>query len=294
MRPTAALLPGAAAVSLFTAAPAVAQIQASEHALTAQTVDGTTITLEYSRPQARGRTIFGELVPWHVVWTPGANWATTLEVDADIKINGTDVPAGKYSVWAIPRPDRFTLTLNPEDRIFHFMKPDSTDEQIHVSVDPETGPHAEMLTWSFPAVTGDAATLRLQWGTTFLDMQVLVPPSRAVALAEDQMARYVGAYDVAITEGIGWPTSAQLEVHEEDGMLRGRFPFPMHPGDELEFDMVPAGRDLFNPGLFHDGELFNIEMGVIFDFGEMDDDRATAVSMRSANGFFLGEGPRAR
>lgn len=58
--------------------------------------------------------------------------------------------------------------------------------------------------------------------------------------------------------------------------------------------MVPAGRDLFNPGLFHDGELFNIEMGVIFDFSEMLDDRAVAVSMRSANGFFLGEGPRAR
>jgi hypothetical protein len=107
-------------------------------------------------------------------------------------------------------------------------------------------------------------------------------------------ARYVGAYDVTSTEGIGWPTAAQLEVYEQDGMLRGQFPFPMHPGDELAFDMVPAGRDLFNPGLFHDGELFNIEMGVIFDFGEMDDDRAVGVSMRSANGFFLGEGPRAR
>jgi hypothetical protein len=294
MMPRATLALFALAVPLLRPTPAAAQIQASEHAIVAQTVDGTTITLEYSRPQVRGRELFGSLVPWGVVWTPGANWATTLEVDADMKLNGTEVPAGKYSVWAIPRPERFTVTLNPEPRIFHFMKPDSTSEQIHVSAEPQEGPHVEMLTWSFPEVTGDAATLRMEWGTTALDLQVLAPPSRPVALSAEQRSLYIGEYEVALTEGIGWPTSGALEVYEQDGRLRGTFPFPMHPGDELDFDMVPAGRDLFNPGLFHDGELFNIEMGVIFDFSEMDDDRAIAVSMRSANGFFLGEGPRAR
>ena len=289
-RPTL-LLAGAA---LCAPTGATAQIQASEHGVTAQTVDGTTLTLEYSRPQARGRNLFGGIVPWDVVWTPGANWSTTLEVDADIRINGTAVPAGKYSVWAIPHPDRFTVTLNPEDRIFHFMKPDSTADQIHVSVVPEQRDHVEMLTWSFPAVTGDAATLRLQWGTTALSMQILVPPSKSVTLAASQMAEYIGEYEVAITPGIGWPTSAVLEVFEEGGHLRGRLPFSMHPGDEHEFDMVPAGSARFNPGLHHDGELFNVEMGVIFDFGQTDGERATGVRMQSANGFFLGEGQRVR
>lgn len=275
------------------AAPGVsAQIQASEHGVTAQTVDGTTLTLEYSRPQVRGRKIFGSTVPWNVVWTPGANWATTFETDADIRVQGVDVPAGRYSVWAIPRPDRFTITFNPTDSIFHFMKPDSTGEQIHVSAVPEEGAHVEMLTWSFPAVSGEAATLLLQWATTRVPLQIVVPPSKALALTAEQMAVYAGEYDMSLVEGIGWPTSATLEIFVDDGQLRGRLPFGMHPGDENTFDMVPAGVDLFNPGLIHDGELFNVEMGVIFDFGEIEGDQARSVTMRSPNGFFLGDGER--
>ena len=110
-----------AIVTLASATDLEAQIQASEHGITAQTVDGTTMTLEYSRPQVRGRDVFGGIVPWNVVWTPGANWATTFTTDSDIRVQGVEVPAGTYSVWAIPRPDRFTVTFNPTDSIFHFI-----------------------------------------------------------------------------------------------------------------------------------------------------------------------------
>jgi len=83
-------------------APAAAQIRGSEAGTVSQTLDGTTIAMAYSRPSARGRDLFGALVPWDVVWTPGANWATTFETDRDVRLNGIDVPAGKYSVWMIP------------------------------------------------------------------------------------------------------------------------------------------------------------------------------------------------
>lgn len=279
---------------LFSATDASAQIQASEHGVTAQTVDGTTMTLEYSRPQVRGREIYGGIVPWNVVWTPGANWATTFTTDADIRVQGVDVPAGSYSVWAIPRPDRFTITFNPTDSIFHFMKPDSTGDQIHVSAEPVEGAHVEMLTWAFPEVSGDAATLALQWATTTVPLQVLVEPSKPVTLSADQMAMYLGEYQMTITEGIGWPTEGTLEIFDNQGEMQGQLPFPMHPGDEPVFGMVPAGTDRFNPGLIHDGELFTIEMGVIFEFGDADTGQAQLVTMRSPNGFFLGEGQRIR
>ena len=275
-------------------AGAAAQIQASEQGVTAQTIDGTTITIEYSRPQVRGRDLFGGIVPWNVVWTPGANWATTLETSADLRVAGVELPAGKYSVWAIPRPDRFTITFNPDDHIFHFMKPDSSADQIHVAVEPEESSHVEMLTWSFPAVTGDAATLALQWGTTTVPLQIVVPPSRPVVIDPEERATYLGSYEVTIVEGIGWPTTGRLEIVEVDGRLRGSFPFAMHPGDELTFDMVPAGTHRFNPGLINDGTLFNVEIGVVFDFSVSDGVQAEAVTMRSANGFYLGEGPRIR
>lgn len=273
------------------ARPVDAQIQASEHAVVAQTIDGTTITLEYSRPVARGRALFGELVPWGVVWTPGANWATILDTDSDIRLNGVEVPAGRYSVWAIPRPDRFTITLNPEDSIFHFVKPDSTAEQIHVSAETEEGPHAEMLTWSFPMVRGDGAVLRFQWGTTVVPLDVIVPPSQPLAMDAEARALYVGSYEMKFMEGIGWPATGTLEVFEEDGALRGRLPFPIHPNDELEFDLVPAGGGRFNPGLYRGDQLFTIEMGANFDF-DVGPDRATAVRILGPQGTVFAQGER--
>jgi hypothetical protein len=268
-----------------------AQIRASEAGAVSQTLDGTTIAIEYSRPTARGRDLFGGIVPWNVVWTPGANWATTFEADRDVRLNGVEVPAGKYSVWMIPRPDQWTLTLNPSPEIFHFVKPDSTADQIHIAVTPEEGEHVEMLTWSFPAVSGDAAVVAMSWGTISVPVQVLVEPTRPLAIDPDERQIYLGTYDLEILPGIGWPTEARLTVSERDGKLVARLPFPLHPGDELEFDLVPAGTLRFNPGLYRGGELFNIEMGVAFEF-EAPEDEAIAIVMRGIEGTPFATGTR--
>ncbi len=92
---------GALTVSLMAltvlAADAHAQIRASERGTVTQTVDGTTIKIDYSRPQARGRDdLYGGEIHWGEVWTPGANWATTIGVDHDVTINGHELPTGVY------------------------------------------------------------------------------------------------------------------------------------------------------------------------------------------------------
>jgi hypothetical protein len=290
-RTTIALIP-VTALCLAGATNASAQIRGSELGTAAQTVDGTTITVQYSRPVARGRELFGAAVPWDEPWT-GANWATTLEVSKPIRLNGTEVPAGKYSVWTVPRQQQpWAVFLEPNAKLFHFQKPDSTAEQIRIAAQPETGPHTEMLTWSFPAVTGDGAVLRMQWGTTAVPLQVVVQPTKPVQLADNVRARYVGAYEMTIMEGMGWPTTGRLEVFEKDGMLRARLPFPIHPGDELEFDFAPAGDHRFSPGLYREGKLFNIEMGASFEF-DVEGERATAVRLRGIEGTVFAEGHRA-
>ncbi|HSM59161.1 MAG TPA: DUF2911 domain-containing protein [Longimicrobiales bacterium] len=281
----------ALALLLVQPAPGASQIRGSELGSVSQTLDGTTITVEYSRPTARGRDLFGGLVPWGVVWTPGANWATTLEADKDIRLNGVEVPAGKYSVWMIPRTGPWTLTLNQNPELFHFQKPDSADDQIHIAVDPEEGPHTEMLTWSFPSVSGDAAILRMAWGSTSVPVEVLVQPTRPVALAPEDRAMFVGRYEMSVLPGIGYPEQATFEVTERDGVLRGRLPFPIHPGDELDFDLVPAGMNRFSPGLYQEGRLFNIEQGVAFEFEV--GDRAGGVVMRGVEGTAFGTAVRA-
>lgn len=291
MRRSTMAVCAATACSLFAARDGIAQIRGSERAVIGQTIDGTIITIEYSRPSARGREIFGSLVAWDVPWT-GANWATTLEADKDIRLNGTEVPAGKYSMWVVPRNDQdWTLFLDPNHKLFHIQKPDSTPEQIRMAVTPETGPHVEMLTWSFPGVSGDAAQLRMQWGTAALPLQIVVQPTRPVALDAGKRALYVGTYELKMLPRMGWPDTGQLEIFEHDGMLRARLPFPIHPHDDLEFDLVPAGTHRFNPGLYRDGKLFNIEMGASFEF-EVNDDQATRATLRGIEGTVFGEGTR--
>jgi hypothetical protein len=282
----------AAALGLALPAPAQSQIRGSERGSVSQTLDGTTITIDYARPVARGRELFGGIVPWNVVWTPGANWATTLEADKDIRLNGVQVPAGRYSVWMIPRPDEWTLTLNPNPEIFHFLKPDSAADQIHVAVQPEESHHSEMLTWSFPQVRGDAAILAMSWGTTTVPAQVLVEPTKPVAIAAEERQVFLGSYDLAVLPLPGWETEATLTVTEKDGRLRGHLPFPIHPGDELEFDLVPAGLNRFSAGLYRDGKLFNVELGFTFDF-EVMGEHASAVVMRGIEGTAFAEGKRA-
>lgn len=282
---------GATLLLAALATDGAAQIRASEMASVSQMVDGTTLTLTYSRPAARGREIFGNVVPWDVIWTPGANWATTLSADKDIRVAGTPVPAGKYSVWMTPRHEGpWTLTLDPRPGLFHFQKPDSTDEQIHIAVEPERADHQETLTWSFPAFSGDAALLAMRWTWAEVPMEIVVPPSRPAEVAAEDRALYVGSYDLRVMDGIGYPTRGEFRVTERDGRLRGSLPFPLHPGDELEFDLVPAGVHRFNPGLYHGDQLFNVEMGLSFEFEV--GDGAASVIMRGIEGTAFGQGAR--
>jgi len=113
-------------MSLLLPLPLSAQIRASEIGVMSQTIDGTKLTVEYSRPRARGRDpLFGtKAVQWDEVWTPGANYATTLEVDRNIKLNGKSVPKGKYSVWmVVKKTGDWTMVLDPRVRLYHMEHP---------------------------------------------------------------------------------------------------------------------------------------------------------------------------
>jgi hypothetical protein len=281
-----------AALLLSTPTPDIAaQIRGSERGTVSQVLDGTTVTVGYARVAARGRELFGALVPYDSPWT-GANWATTIEADKDIRLNGAEVPAGTYSVWIVPRGGAWRVSLDPKPDLYHFQKPDSTAEQIHLAAEPGTAPHSELLTWTFPAVSGDVALLRMHWGTTTLPLQIEVPPTRSVTLPEEQRTAYMGTYQMTIPPGIGWPASAEFVVTSDAGMLRGQLPFGIHPGDDFEFDLLPAGVDRFNAQLYRNGKIFNVEAGVIFEF-HTDGKTATGVTFRGVEGSSFGEGARA-
>lgn len=75
-------------------------------------VDGAEVTIDYSSPGVKGRTIMGDLVPYGKVWRTGANEATTLTLGKGYMINGSEVPAGKYGLFTIPGEKEWTIIIN--------------------------------------------------------------------------------------------------------------------------------------------------------------------------------------
>lgn len=66
----------------------------------------------YNRPYKKGREIFGALVPYNQVWRTGANEATTFKINQDLKIKGIPLPAGKYTLWTVPKDSTWTIIVN--------------------------------------------------------------------------------------------------------------------------------------------------------------------------------------
>jgi hypothetical protein len=244
----------------------VAQIRASERGSTAQTIDGTTISMDYGRPQVRGRTnLFGGEVPWGKIWTPGANWATTLETSRDITINGHEVTAGRYSLWFEVQPDGWSVIIDPEPRRFHLMPPPVSAEQVRFTVQP-TGdaPHTEMLTWSFLAVRPTGGTLRFSWANTRVDFDVGVHPSRPLTVSRDVADRLTGTYKLHLNGPIGNDV-VDYRISYEDGHLVGHWPAAPNPRLQTTW-LISLGAGMFAPGELDDGALFDIVVDLIFEF----------------------------
>ena len=91
-----------------------AQEKASPAATASGKVGDATVTINYSSPAVKGRTIWGDLVPYGEVWRAGANEATIFETDKDIKVEGKTLPAGKYSLFAQPGEKEWTIIFNSE------------------------------------------------------------------------------------------------------------------------------------------------------------------------------------
>jgi hypothetical protein len=150
-----------------------AKVRPSQRGSVTQRVADTTLTVDYSRPVARGRQLFGTLVPWGRLWNPGADDASTFETSAAITIDGHDLAAGKYSLWAIPQPERWTFIFNREHAVWHTKYPEGKDA-LRLEIAPRTGSHMETLAFYFPVVDGRKAELVLHWGTVVLPMMVEV------------------------------------------------------------------------------------------------------------------------
>ncbi len=133
------------------------------------TVEGTDITINYSRPSVKGRTIFGELEPYGKVWRTGANEATTFEVSNDVEIEGQPLPAGKYALFTIPTEDEWTVIFNKTPEQWGAYDYDEAEDALRVEVTPEeTNEPTEMLTFE----VGDDGAVTMMWANTAVSFDV--------------------------------------------------------------------------------------------------------------------------
>jgi hypothetical protein len=145
----------------------------SQPARVSQRLEDAEVTVAYSRPVARGRELIGALVPYGEIWNPGADEATRIELSHDVTIAGQPLPAGKYSLWAIPDPKEWTLIFSRAWDVEHIPYPEGEDA-LRIRVLPQPGPHMETLGFYFPMVDADSAVLVLHWGETAIPLPLRV------------------------------------------------------------------------------------------------------------------------
>lgn len=124
----------------------------------------TEIHLRYSRPAVRGREVWGGLVPWGRVWRAGANEATLLSFSTPVQIEGHDLPAGTYALFAIPTPDDWTLIFSSRPHQWGHFTYQESEDVLRVTVPSQTtDEHREFLEYSIPHLTDRTAQVVLHW-----------------------------------------------------------------------------------------------------------------------------------
>jgi len=180
--------------------PVFAQFQGpapSPHATVMQRVGITDVTITYSRPGVKGRVIWGELVPYEQVWRTGANAPTRLELSGDVKINGHELKAGTYSIHTIPTKGDWTIIINSSAQTSGY----SYDEKLDVlrfQVTPKQHDFHERMTFVFPEVDDDSASVALAWEKLMIPFEIETDTkTQVIENAKSTLDNWVPLYQAA-------------------------------------------------------------------------------------------------
>lgn len=133
----------------------------------------TTVELSYSRPNMKGRKIFGDLVPFNAVWRTGANSATTISFADEVIIGDKKVPAGKYGLLTMPGASEWTIILTKQLDVTSPAAYKADQDVVRVKVPVTALPFSiETFTISFDNVTANAMDLWLGWEKTSVSLPI--------------------------------------------------------------------------------------------------------------------------
>jgi len=131
-------------------------------------IGASKITIVYSQPSARGRKMLGGIEAYGKVWRTGANEATTIEFDKPVKIEGKDVPAGKYALFTIPNEKQWTIILNKESNQMGAFNYQEDKDLLRVNVASAKTP-AFVETFNISIGKDD---IQLKWEDTAVSVKI--------------------------------------------------------------------------------------------------------------------------
>ena len=155
--------------------------QASPLAKIDQVVGLTNIQIEYSRPSAKGRTVYGDLVPFGKHWRTGANANTTVSFSEDVKIAGKDLKKGKYALFTTPKADSWDVIFYTDTNNWGLPEEwNETKVALKVTVKPETTTKSvESFSIFLNNLTNDSGVMELSWERTTVAIPFSVPTQEA-------------------------------------------------------------------------------------------------------------------
>lgn len=178
-------------IASFTADAQLKTPQPSPKSVVNQVVGLTDVEIEYSRPGVKGRTIFGDLVPFGKLWRTGANANTTISFSEDVVFDGKTLKKGKYALYTTPKADNWELVFYKTTD--NWGTPEEWKEEniaLKTTAKPETlNRNVESFTISINNLDNNFAHLELSWEKTLVAFKFEVPTQKtAVASIEKALA----------------------------------------------------------------------------------------------------------
>ena len=144
----------------------------SSKASISQTIGVTKIDINYNRPKAKERLIFGALVPYGKVWRTGANESPNITFEHDVVFGDKEVKAGVYALLSIPNKDSWTIILNHDHKQFGAYNYSEEKDAIRIQIKPETSSFFDMFTIMFSDIELASGNLELRWENTLVKIPI--------------------------------------------------------------------------------------------------------------------------
>ncbi len=202
----------------------------SQHGVTTQTIGISTVTIDYSRPLAGTREVWGKTVPYGKVWRSGANENTTITFSDDVTIEGKPLAAGTYGLHMIPDKDQWTIIFSKNSTSWGSFSYDEKEDALRVTVKPATDQAFDTLTYTFDDVKPDSALATLRWEKLAVPFRVSVDVKAVTLKSIRNQLRSVGGFNWSgYDEAANWCLDNNYNLEEalkwEDTSIQNEYRF---------------------------------------------------------------------